>query len=56
MKVSIQVQCNVNKMFQLKKTHEINKASLKKDVKKKENIDVEIVKDKISILNELDKF
>ena len=54
-KIFIQVQCNVNKMFSSKKVHEIKKEKiLEKTPPKKENIQVEIVQDKISIFNEVD--
>ena len=54
-KIFIQVQCNVNKMFKAKKMYEIKKENpLEKKPPKKENIQVEIVQDKISIFNEVD--
>tara|TARA_Y100000996_G_scaffold316725_1_gene252907 strand:- start:779 stop:1861 length:1083 start_codon:yes stop_codon:yes gene_type:complete len=55
-KLFIEVQCNVNKMFGAKKQHEkIEEIKpVPKKLKKKDKIDVEIIKDKISIFNELD--
>tara|TARA_Y100000768_G_scaffold381751_1_gene360917 strand:+ start:833 stop:1933 length:1101 start_codon:yes stop_codon:yes gene_type:complete len=55
-KLFIDVQCNVNKMFASKKETEIvNKEPIHKKLKKKETVDVEIIQDKMSIFNELDK-
>ena len=54
----IQVQSNVNKMFGLKKINEIKTKSFDsfpEKPPKKENINVEIVQDKLSIFNEVDK-
>lgn len=57
-KLFVEVQCNVNKMFGAKKINEkieevkpVQKPTKKKD---KEKVEVEIVRDKISIFNELD--
>jgi hypothetical protein len=57
-KLFIDVQCNVNKMFGAKKKTEkieqiepVQKSSKKKD---KDKVEVEIIRDKISIFNELD--
>lgn len=57
-KLFIEVQCNVNKMFGSKKINEkieeikpVHKPVKKKD---KDKVDVEIIRDKISIFNELD--
>ena len=54
----LQVQCNVNKMFQIKKQQEIKDSKhIQKELSKKDtkgDIDIEIIKDKISIFNELD--
>ena len=54
-KIFIQVQCNVNKMFQAKKVNEI-KTDIKVQEKppKKGNISEEQIKDKINIFNEID--
>ena len=52
----IQVQSNVNKMFGSKKKNEIkNKTTLIEKAPKKENINIEIVQDKIGIFNEIDQ-
>tara|TARA_B100000575_G_scaffold264844_1_gene240951 strand:- start:393 stop:1484 length:1092 start_codon:yes stop_codon:yes gene_type:complete len=52
----IQVQSNVNKMFAMKKKNEIkNETTFVKPAPKKENIQVELVQDKIGIFNEIDK-
>ena len=54
-KIFVQVQCNVNKMFESKKKNENNnKKPIQRNLKKKEDIKIEIVQDKISIFNELD--
>jgi hypothetical protein len=58
-KTFIQVQGNVNKMFLLKKSSEVKttqniEISVKKSKKKKDDIDLEISHDKISMFNELD--
>ena len=55
-KLFIEVQCNVNKMFRVKKQNEkIEEVKpLPKKLKKKEMVNVEIIQDKISIFNELD--
>lgn len=54
-KIFVQVQCNVNKMFESKKKNEIvDKKPVQKTLKKKENVEVEIIQDKIGIFNELD--
>ena len=55
-KLFIEVQCNVNKMFGAKKQSEkIEEIKpIPKKLKKKEKVDVEIIRDKISIFNELD--
>ncbi len=54
-KIYIQVQCNVNKMFSEKKVHEKkNEILIHKKPPKKENIQIEIVQDKLNIFNEVD--
>ena len=55
--IFIKVQCNVNKMFASKKGNEIidKKKSVKRKINKKENINVEIIQDKISIFNDFNK-
>jgi hypothetical protein len=54
----IQVQCNVNKMFMLKKSNEISTPEIVFDTGKKKKkeaiIDFDPIKDKIDIFNELD--
>ena len=54
----LQCQCNVNTMFRLKKTSEVNTSKIipKKETKKKMNIKDEQVNDKLSILNDIDIF
>ena len=59
-KLFIQVQSNVNKMFVEKKNFEIKNKELfdttiKNDSKKKENVPVEIIQDQISLFNEIDQ-
>lgn len=58
MKIFIQVQCNVNKLFHDKKIHEIKDEKIEEIKKppKKSNVDNEILTDKISIFNNLDLF
>ena len=55
-KLYIDVQCNLNKMFGAKKVNEkVEKIKpVQKSTKKKDKVEVEIIKDKISIFNELD--
>lgn len=55
-KLFIEVQCNVNKMFASKKINEKIEEikDNKKEKSKKSNNDIEIIRDKISIFNELD--
>jgi len=58
-KLFIHVQSNVNKMFKEKKNNEIKKKEMfdttfKKNISKKEDISGEIIKDKISLFNEID--
>ena len=58
MKLFIQVQSNVNKMFHEKKKGEIKKQLFDENIKKppkKENIHVEIIQDQISLFNEIDQ-
>ena len=54
-KIFIQVQCNVNKMFQAKKVNEI-KTDIKIQEKppKKQDVSGEQIKDKLDIFNEID--
>lgn len=57
MKLFIQMQCNVNKMFGDKKIHEIKNEEINDKFKKppkKENISGEIINDKITLFNEID--
>jgi hypothetical protein len=58
-KLFIQVQSNVNKMFVEKKNFEIKNKELfdtsNEKTKKKEDIPVEIIQDKISLFNEIDQ-
>ena len=58
-KLFIQVQSNVNKMFGSKKKDEVKNTTNIQNViqktPKKENIDIEIIQDKIGIFNEIDK-
>ncbi|MBF76235.1 hypothetical protein CMK20_18900 [Candidatus Poribacteria bacterium] len=55
-KLFIQVQINVNKMFASKKKNEVSKKKeIQKKLTKKEDINIEIVQDKITIFNEIDK-
>ena len=56
-KMFIQVQSNVNKMFGSKKKNEVKDEInfIEKKAPKKENINIEIVQDKISIFNDIDK-
>jgi hypothetical protein len=55
-KLFIDVQCNVNKMFGAKKQNEKNEEvkPIQKKLKKKDEVEIEIIMDKISIFNELD--
>ena len=55
-KLFIEVQCSVNKMFEAKKQGEKVEEikPVPKKLKKKETVNVEIIRDKISIFNELD--
>ena len=55
-KLFIQAQCNINKMFEQKKINEIKGKKLipKKPKKKEKTINIEIIQDKINIFNELD--
>ena len=55
-KVYLQCQCNVNLMFKMKKVNETNDLvkPIEKKKKVKQNIKLEQVNDKLSVLNDID--
>ena len=55
-KVYLQCQCNVNLMFKMKKVNETNDIvkPIEKKKKVKQNIKLEQVNDKLSVLNDID--